>query len=152
MQKTRYFPKLKDNTKNLARYNIPYNTALGWKKQQNNTSDYKGLLYDRLSVYITMEINTEKKIKQLFTKKELKAIWGSLNGNMYSMDLIESKNYLAYGFKDYCVYNSMEAGQFTDDLEVFSKTVSEKLLTLVEFERYVLLEFLRSEDGEKFIF
>ncbi|CAA6807568.1 MAG: Unknown protein [uncultured Sulfurovum sp.] len=153
-EKTRWFANISEPSKQLEkRFQVPYNTALGWQKKQTDSSDYKGYLFDHLVLFLRLEQNTIIKLKQLFKKDELKALWGALKSTMYTIDIIEMDKALAYQFADYCVYESTEAQQFTQEgLEVFSVNVTKKLNDLVEFEKLVLLEFLRSKEGNQYVF
>jgi len=149
--KTRYFTQTKKDE--IAKnYLIPTTTLTGWEKKRTVSSDWRGLLFDKLSLFTEIEKATLVKLKQIFNKKELQAIWGCLKSTMITSDLIFMKEALGYGFVDYCNYESMEASQFTDDLEKFSKIVSEKLNSLTEFEKYALLEYITSKESQGELF
>lgn len=152
MQKTRWFVNLKEPSKRIEkRYGVPYNTALGWQKKQMDESDYRGYLFDQLAMYITLEDRAVQKIKNYFQKNELQAIWGSLKSTMITPDLVFS-DALSFGFKDYCIYESEEASQFAGNLDLFARTVSAKIDSLTEFEKFVLLNFVRSDEIKEYIF
>ena len=153
-QHTRYFPKLdKPEEKIEESFGVPKNTLLSWKKHHNYSDNYRGYFYDKLAVITKLEENVVAKLKTLFTQKELMALWGSLNGTMEQMHLFETPQALSNNFRDYCYYEAMEAQQFTDDeLQLFANRVGEKLDSLVEFEKYVLFQFIKSDTGNKYIF
>ena len=146
----RLFPQvsIKDTERSFS---VPYNTLVGWKKYQTQEGNYRGGLYDKLAIITKLEKNTIKKVQSLFDENEMRALWGAFaKSTMLTMDLIEMRGALKMGFSDYCLYESMEASQFTDkDLEVFAKNVGEKLESLCEFEKYVLLLYLRSDEFQK---
>jgi len=147
MMKPQFFPPLSRAVVAISRsFGIPKNTLLTWKKHHGTGDNYRGYLYDKLAVITQMEQGIEKKIKAIFTRQELMALWGSLNGTMYNMQLIEDPSALSYGFRDYCHYDRMESQQFTEgELSLFSEHVSEKLDALSMFERYVLLVFIKTQ-------
>ena len=151
MQKTRYFPHIKKEEIS-KKYSIPVQTLTGWEATQREENNWRGFLFDRLGLYVQLENTTLEQLKHKFNKKEWQGLWGSLKSTMITRDLVFMKEALSWGFVDYCYYESIEAEQFTDNLELFAKTVSDKLQNLTEFEKYVMLDFIRSDEGKNYIF
>ena len=143
----RYFANVK-NVEVSNRFKIPTTTISDWAKKQE-LEDWRGELCDKLKVFVFLQDETTEKLKKLFTKKEMMALWGSLKSTMITMDLVENADFLKFGFADYCVYEEMEAAQF-GDVSVLSKSVCDKLSALGAWERYCLLEYI--QNGQKEIF
>lgn len=152
MQKTIYWEKVEDKVLTEA-YGIPRTTLLGWREKQGNQEDWRAVVLDRLSLFISMQERATEKIKKLFRPEELKAIWGCLKSTLIDKEIVKNKEYLSFSFADYCVYEEMEAAQFCDgNTKKMSEIVSEKLKSLSEFERFALVEYIRSAKGQEEIF
>lgn len=145
MKDIRWFAQI-DKKEVAKSFGVPENTIIKWKKAQTEGDNYRGYMYDKMSLIAKMEKDTEQKLKKLFTAKELMALWGAFaKSTMYSYDMIEMKNALEYGFSDYCAYEGMEASQFTDDLQTLKENVCKKLSSLCDFEKYVFLMMLKQK-------
>ena len=152
MEKIMYWGEAEDKELTAA-YGIPRTTLLGWKEKQGNPEDWRAIVLDRLSLFLGIQERATERIKALFRPEELKAIWGCLKSTLIDKDLIKNKEYLSLGFADYCIYEEIEAAQFCDgDTKKLSEVVRAKLDTLSEFDRFALLEYIRSESGAKEIF
>lgn len=143
----RYFPKIAI-AEVVERFGIPKQTAYDWQKREER-EDWRGGLIDKLRMFTFLQNEALKKLKVLFTKKEMMALWGSLKSTMITAELVENKDYLKFGFADYCEYESMEAAQFGEVL-ILCKSVCDKLDALDMFERYCLLEFIINDKNEIF--
>ena len=152
MQKTIYWERVEDKALTEA-YGMPRTTLQGWREKEGNIEDWRAIVLDRLSLFVSMQERATEKIKMLFRPEELKAIWGCIKSTLIDKDIVKNKEYLSFGFADYCVYEEMEAAQFCDgDTKKLSEVVCAKLDTLGEFERFALLEYIRSDAGTKEIF
>lgn len=119
--------------------------ALKWGRKQNDSESQKGYTFDRLCLLASLEIEAEEKIKRLFTQNELKALWGAFTkSTLPSVDMF-SPRLMEWGFYEYCEYESIEAAQFGEIVEL-KASVTNKLKQLCRFERYVLLEYLHSKE------
>ena len=77
MEKTIYWADIEE-AKLTESYLIPRTTLLGWKEKRGNPTDWRSIVLDRLSLLTEMQDRTTEKIKAIFKKEELMAIWGSL--------------------------------------------------------------------------
>ena len=140
------------NLKDMSvKYFISYNTLNDWRKKQSDLKSDRGFLFDKLSMFYLLEQNALIKIKKIFKLNELKAFWGSLKSTLITKDLVFNSQYLIYQFDDYCKYDVIEAVQFgnIDDLK---SSINDKLLKLCEFEIYVLLDWIHTDEAQQFIF
>ena len=152
MEKTMYWADIED-AKLTESYLIPRTTLLGWKEKRGNPTDWRSIVLDRLSLLAELQDRTTEKIKAIFKKEELMAIWGSLKSTPTHKEIIKNPDYLAFSFADYCIYEETEASKFCNtDTKKMSEVVCKKLKNLSEFERFALLEYMRSEKGKKEIF
>ena len=152
MEKIMYWAIVED-AKLTESYLVPRTTLLGWKEKRGNPTDWRSVVLDRLSLLVEMQDRTTEKLKAIFKKEELMAIWGSLKSTLIDKEIIKNPDYLTFGFADYCIYEEIEASQFCNaDTKKMSEVVCEKLKNLSEFERFALLEYIRSEKGTKEIF
>ena len=152
MGKTMYWADIED-AKLTESYLIPRTTLLGWKEKRGNPTDWRSVVLDRLSLLTEMQDRTTEKLKAIFKKDELMAIWGSLKSTLIDKEIIKNPDYLTFGFADYCIYEETEASQFCNtDTKKMSEVVCKKLKNLSEFKRFALLEYMRSEKGKKEIF
>ena len=145
IDKNRYFVRIKEPAKEIERrYGVPYTTLLRWSREQNSGGSRKGYTFDRLSLLASFEIEAEEKIKKLFSRNELLALWGAFaKSTIPSVDLF-APGTMEWGFSEYCEYEAMEAAQFGEISEL-EKAVTDKLKQLSSFERFVLLEYLHRE-------
>ena len=152
MEKIIYWTNIEDATLTET-YLIPRTTLLGWKEKRGNPTDWRSIVLDRLSMLADMQERSTEKIKALFKKEELMAIWGSLKSTLIDKEIIKNPDYLTFGFADYCIYEEIEAAQFCDgNTKIMSEIVCEKLKSLNEFERFALVEYIRSKKGQEEIF
>ena len=149
MEKIMYWERVEDKVLTEA-YGMPRTTLTGWREKQGDTNDWRAIVLDRLSLFVSMQERATERTKVLFRPEELKAIWGCLKSTIIDKDLVKNKEHLSFGFADYCIYEEIEAAQFCDgDTKKLSEVVCAKLNTLGEFERFALLEHIRSEAGTK---
>ena len=92
-----------------------------------------------------------KRIKALFNRKELMALWAAYDATLFNAATFDP-SVLAFGWRDYCTYKAMEASQFTDNLALFSQVVSDKLSSLNPFSCFVLIDYLKDKRNANEIF
>ena len=76
MEKTMYRADIED-ARLTESYLIPRTTLLGWKEKRGNPTDWRSVVLDRLSLLAEMQDRKTEKLKAIFKKDELMAIWGS---------------------------------------------------------------------------
>ena len=127
-------------------FKIPLGTLRDWEKA--DYENWRATLLDRVKLFVYLKEESLKKLLNIFTKQELQALWGALNGTLITVEDI-NKEHLANSFQNYCYYNKGEAGQFIEDtnitLEEFSMIVSSKILRLTEFEIYTLIDNIKND-------
>lgn len=134
----------KTNKELENKYNVPIRTLQNWEKTEFFLDSWQGGLYRNLKVYNDIEKIVLEQLKTLFKKNELKALIASINGTMESTEFYSTKEVWAYHFTDSCIYESMQITQFLEEnetLDLLKKSVSNKLLDLDTFSKYVLMQY-----------
>ncbi len=133
----------------VERYKMPIQTVSDWSEQDNYEECWEGALIDTLKTFLIIEKENKARLKSLFTKTEMQALWGCFRSTIFDSSFVEMPEYLKYGFEDYCKYEQIEAQQF-GNTEELCKDIFTKLDTLNSFDRFCLLEFLQKDKKEIF--
>jgi len=148
MQKNNLYFYPTNQKKLKEKFLLPASTITTFEQVQKD-GNWRPVVLDRLKLYLQLEEDTVTKLKEVFSKKELQALWGSLKSTIIDYTSIDNPQLLAYGFVDYCIYEEMEAQQF-GDIEALKKAMPQKLNTLSKWEVYCLLEYLQNDSEDIF--
>ncbi len=138
-----YFKEVQ-NKELHKRYGVPMRTLQNWQKEELDVGSWRGDLYRELQAYLYIEEIEIKKIKEIFTQPELKALIACVNGTLPDKMFFEG-DFWEKNFSDCCIYEGMQVAQFLPEganLELFKNSVVGKLQKLCAFQKYVLFRYV----------